>query len=189
MGSSLLALNHLNRINLTKMSETEVKTDAPTAEEIKGTKRTAEDELDVAKKQKTENGSNGAGNGAAAEENGADVEEEEDVDEEDKEALGEEEEGEGEEDLDEEAEGEEGEEEEDGEGGGRGRRRLNFLVCCHPTSSFRTTYTKYATSSSSLLYKKRGKKRSTASVRKVPQSKRAKCQTNSLLSTKRPNIR
>merc|ERR1711990_859105 len=77
--SSLLALNHLNRINLTKMSETEVKTDAPTAEEIKGTKRTAEDELDVAKKQKTENGSNGAGNGAAAEENGADVEEEEDV--------------------------------------------------------------------------------------------------------------
>merc|ERR1711992_280572 len=73
--------------------------------------------------------------------------------------------------------------------GGRGRRRLNFLVCCHPTSSFRTTYTKYATSSSSLLYKKRGKKRSTASVRKVPQSKRAKCQTNSLLSTKRPNIR
>merc|ERR1711936_320673 len=91
--SSLLALNHLNRINLTKMSETEVKTDAPTAEEIKGTKRTAEDELDVAKKQKTENGSNGAGNGAAAEEK-----------------------GEGEEDLDEEAEGEEGEEEEDGEG-------------------------------------------------------------------------
>merc|ERR1711988_450463 len=106
MGSSLLALNHLNRINLTKMSETEVKTDAPTAEEIKGTKRTAEDELDVAKKQKTENGSNGAGNGAAAEENGADVEEEEDVDEEDEEALGEDEEG----------EGEEGEEEEDGEG-------------------------------------------------------------------------
>merc|ERR1712004_85844 len=158
MGSSLLALNHLNRINLTKMSETEVKTDAPTTEEIKGTKRTAEDELDVAKKQKTENGSNGAGNGAAAEENGADVEEEEDVDEEDEEALGEEEEGEGGEDLDEEAEGEEGEEEEDGGRGGRGRRRLNFLVCCHPTSSFRTTYTKYATSSSSLLYKKKGQK-------------------------------
>merc|ERR1712001_592223 len=104
--SSLLALNHLNRINLTKMSETEVKTDAPTAEEIKGTKRTAEEEIDGAKKQKTENGANGAGNGAAAEENGADVEE-------DEEALGEEEEGEGEEDLDEEAEGEEGEEEED----------------------------------------------------------------------------
>merc|ERR1712109_256311 len=108
MGSSLLALNHLNRINLTKMSETEVKTDAPTAEEIKGTKRTAEDELDVAKKQKTENGSNGAGNGAAAEENGADAEEEEDVDEEDEEALGEEEEGEEEEDG-------EGEEEEEGD--------------------------------------------------------------------------
>merc|ERR1711992_138348 len=98
--SSLLALNHLNRIIPTKMSETEVKTDAPTAEEIKGTKRTAEEEIDGAKKQKTENGANSAGNGAAAEENGADVEEE----------------GEGEEDLDEEAEGEEGEEEEDGEG-------------------------------------------------------------------------
>merc|ERR1711992_346282 len=107
--SSLLALNHLYRIIPTKMSETEVKTDAPTAEEIKGTKRTAEEEIDGAKKQKTENGANGAGNGAAAEENGADVEEEEDVDEEDEEA-------EGEEDLDEEAEGEEGEEEEDGEG-------------------------------------------------------------------------
>merc|ERR1712079_522489 len=135
----------------------------------KGTKRTAEEEVDGAKKQKTENGANGAGNGAAAEENGANVEEEEDVDEEDEEAQG--------------------EEEEDGEGEEEGRRRLNFLVCCHPTSSFRTTYTKYATSSSSLLYKKRGIKRSTASVRKVPQSKRAKCQTNSLLSTKRPNIR
>merc|ERR1712045_272333 len=110
--SSLLALNHLNRIITTKMSETEVKTDAPTAEEIKGTKRTAEDDVDVAKKQKTENGSNGAGNGAAVEANGEDVEEE------DEEALGEEEEGEGEEDLDEEAEGEEGEEEEDGEGEG-----------------------------------------------------------------------
>merc|ERR1712141_492277 len=102
MGSSLLALNHLYRIIPIKMSETEAKTDAPTAEEIKGTKRAAEDEIDAAKKQKTENG--------------AEVEEEEDVDEEDEEALGEEEEGEGEEDLDEEAEGEEGEEEEDGEG-------------------------------------------------------------------------
>merc|ERR1712241_445737 len=102
--SSHLARNHLNRIIPTKMSETEVKTDAPTAEEIKGTKRTAEEEIDGAKKQKTENGANGAGNGAAAEENGADVEGEEDVDEEDEEALGEEEEG------------EEGEEEEDGEG-------------------------------------------------------------------------
>merc|ERR1711948_9628 len=91
--SSLLALNHLHRIIPIKMSETEVKTDAPTAEEIKGTKRSAEDEIDAAKKQKTENGANGA-NGKAVEE----------------------EEGEGEEDLDEEAEGEEGEEEEDGEG-------------------------------------------------------------------------
>merc|ERR1712147_76961 len=105
----LLARNHLRKINST-MSETEA-TAAPTAEEIKGTKRAAEDDVDLAKKQKTENGANGS-NGAAkvAEENGAEVEEE------DEEALGEEEEGEGEEDLDEEAEGEEGEEEEDGEG-------------------------------------------------------------------------
>merc|ERR1712223_1597277 len=115
--SSFLALNHLYRIIPIKMSETEVKTDAPTAEEIKGTKRSAEDEIDAAKKQKTENGANGAnGKAVEAEENGAEVEEEEDVDEEDEEALREEEEGEGEEDLDEEAEGEEGEEEEDGEG-------------------------------------------------------------------------
>merc|ERR1712242_243915 len=107
--SSLLALNHLYRIIPIKMSETEAKTDAPTAEEIKGTKRAAEDEIDAAKKQKTENGANGAnGKAVEAEENGAEVEEEEDVDEEDEEALGEEEEGEG--------EGEEGEEEEDGEG-------------------------------------------------------------------------
>merc|ERR1712018_698710 len=97
--SSLLALNYLYRIIPIKMSETEAKTDAPTAEEIKGTKRAAEDEIDAAKKQKTENGANGA--------NGKAVEAEEDVDEEDEEALGEEEEGEGEEDLDEEAEGEE----------------------------------------------------------------------------------
>merc|ERR1712080_406742 len=90
MGSSLLALNHLYRIIPTKMSETEVKTDAPTAEEIKGTKRTAEEEVDAAKKQKTENGANGAnGKAVEAEENGAEVEEEEDVDEEDEEALGE----------------------------------------------------------------------------------------------------
>merc|ERR1711981_720848 len=107
--SSLLALNHLYRIIPTKMSETEVKTDAPTAEEIKGTKRTAEEEVDAAKKQKTENGANGAnGKAVEAEENGAEVEEEEDVDEEDEEALGEEEEGEEEEDG-------EGEEEEEGD--------------------------------------------------------------------------
>merc|ERR1712127_985036 len=90
----LLARNHLKQINST-MSETEA-TAAPTAEEIKGTKRAAEDDVDLAKKQKTENGANGNGAAVAAE-NGA-------------------EEGEGEEDLDEEAEGEEGEEEEDGGG-------------------------------------------------------------------------
>merc|ERR1712038_319945 len=94
-----------------KMSETEAKTEAPTAEDIKGVKRAVEDEIEEVKKQKTEK--NGSSNGKAvdAEENGAD----EDVEEEDEEALDGEEEGEGEEDLDE-AEGEEGEEEEDGEG-------------------------------------------------------------------------
>merc|ERR1711997_919465 len=111
--------------NLIKMSE-EVKTDAapaeaPTAEDLKGQKRSLEEEAadGEIKKAKTANGSsNGADkaeNGAAEEEvEGEDEEEgdeEEDLDEED-ELDGEE----GEEDLDEEAEGEEGEEEEDGEG-------------------------------------------------------------------------
>merc|ERR1712012_1236733 len=151
--SSLLALNHLNRINLTKMSETEVKTDAPTAEEIKGTKRTAEDAR-RSQKAKDREWLKRCRQWCCSRRKRCRCR----------------------------------------RGRGRrrrrgGRRRLNFLVCCHPTSSFRTTYTKYATSSSSLLYKTRGKKRSTASVRKVPQSKRAKCQTNSLLSTKRQNIR
>merc|ERR1712154_626743 len=82
--------------NLIKMSE-EVKTDAapaeaPTAEDLKGQKRSLEEEAadGEIKKQKTANGSS---NGADKAENGA-----------------------AEEDLDEEAEGEEGEEEEDGEG-------------------------------------------------------------------------
>jgi len=34
------------------------------------------------------------------------------------------------------------------------RKAMTKYFCCHPTSSFRTTYTKYATSSSSLLSKK-----------------------------------
>merc|ERR1711890_118622 len=97
--------------NLIKMSE-EVKTDAapaeaPSAEDLKGQKRSLEAEVadGEIKKAKTANGSS---NGADKAENGA-AEEEADADEE--------EEGEeGEEDLDEEAEGEEGEEEEDGEG-------------------------------------------------------------------------
>merc|ERR1711936_1547499 len=90
---------------LIKMSE-EVKTDAapaeaPTAEDLKGQKRSIEAEAadGEIKKLKTANGSS---NGADKAENGA----------EDEELDGEE----GEEDLDEEAEGEEGEEEEDGEG-------------------------------------------------------------------------
>merc|ERR1739838_1236658 len=107
--------------NLIKMSE-EVKTDAapaeaPTAEDLKGQKRSLEEEAadGEIKKAKTANGSsNGADkaeNGAAEEEDEEEGDEEEDLDEED-ELDGEE----GEEDLDEEAEGEEGEEEEDGEG-------------------------------------------------------------------------
>merc|ERR1712113_363817 len=105
--------------NLIKMSE-EVKTDAPaeavTAEDLKGQKRSLEEEAadGEIKKAKTANGSsNGADkaeNGAAEEEE-AEAEDEEEGDEED-DLDGEE----GEEDLDEEAEGEEGEEEEDGEG-------------------------------------------------------------------------
>merc|ERR1712038_10193 len=113
VSSNPIPKNHI------KMSE-EVKTDAPaeavTAEDLKGQKRSLEEEAadGEIKKAKTANGSsNGADkaeNGAAEEE--ADAEEEEDLDEEDEELDGEE----GEEDLDEEAEGEEGEEEEDGEG-------------------------------------------------------------------------
>merc|ERR1711936_300457 len=94
---------------LIKMSE-EVKTDAapaeaPTAEDLKGQKRSIEAEAadGEIKKLKTANGSS---NGADKAENGA----EEEAEAED------EEEGDEEEDLDEEAEGEEGEEEEDGEG-------------------------------------------------------------------------
>merc|ERR1711955_67871 len=88
------------------MSDAEVKNDvaaeAPTAEELKAQKRSAEDDEVDHKKQKTENGSNGD----AEEEEDIDGEEEEDVD------------GEGEEDLDEEegAEDDEEGEEEEGEG-------------------------------------------------------------------------
>merc|ERR1712141_493312 len=104
---------HSRRIitNLSKMSEVDAKTDAPTAEEIKGTKRAAEDEIEEAKKQKTENGSNGKASVIEVE-NGADEgEEEEDL------VEGEEDEAdpEEEEDLDE-GDDAEGEEEEDGEG-------------------------------------------------------------------------
>merc|ERR1712111_110398 len=78
---------HSRRIitNLSKMSEVDAKTDAPTAEEIKGTKRAAEDEVEEAKKQKTENGSNGKAavieveNGADEEEEDGEGEEEEEV--------------------------------------------------------------------------------------------------------------
>merc|ERR1712077_184225 len=96
--------------NLIKMSE-EVKTDAPaeavTAEDLKGQKRSLEEEAadGEIKKAKTANGSS---NGADKAENGAAEEEEAEAEDE--------EEGDEEEDIEEEAEGEEGEEEEDGEG-------------------------------------------------------------------------
>merc|ERR1711962_1172568 len=101
--------------NLIKMSE-EVKTDAPaeavTAEDLKGQKRSLEEEAadGEIKKAKTANGSS---NGADKAENGAAEEGDAEEDLEDEDELDGEE---GEEDLDEEAEGEEGEEEEDGEG-------------------------------------------------------------------------
>merc|ERR1712112_128747 len=87
---------HLHHRNTNTMSDAEVKNDvaaeAPTAEELKAQKRSAEDDEVDHKKQKTENGSNGA----TAEDEG---EEEEDAEEEEVD-------GEGEEDLDEEEGGE-----------------------------------------------------------------------------------
>jgi len=98
------------------MAETESKTETPTAEEIKGTKRTAEDEVEEVKKQKTENGSSNGKAAVVAEANGAEDEGEEEEDVEEEEDALDEEDGEGEEDALDEEDGEEGEEEEDGEG-------------------------------------------------------------------------
>merc|ERR1712179_389600 len=53
-----------------------------------------------------------------------------------------------------------------------------FCFCCHPTSSFRTTYTKYATSSSSLLSKKGARRDRLRQFEKKTPIQRAKCQTN-----------
>merc|ERR1712184_151408 len=53
-----------------------------------------------------------------------------------------------------------------------------FCFCCHPTSSFRTTYTKYATSSSSLLSKKGARRDRLRQFEKKNPIQRAKCQTN-----------
>merc|ERR1712130_750110 len=96
------------------MSDAEVKNDvaaeAPSAEELKAQKRSAEDDEVDHKKQKTENGSNGA----AEEEGEEDAEEEEDIDGEEEEDV----DGEGEEDLDEEEGGEDDEEGEEDEGEG-----------------------------------------------------------------------
>merc|ERR1712012_862636 len=98
--------------NLSKMSEVDAKTDAPTAEEIKGTKRAAEDEVEEAKKQKTENGSSN-GKAVVEVENGAEEEEEDGEEEED--LVEGEDEAEGEDDEGEEEEDGEGEEEEEGD--------------------------------------------------------------------------
>merc|ERR1712126_136976 len=107
---------HLPHTTTNTMSDAEVKNDvaaeAPTAEELKAQKRSAEDDEVDHKKQKTENGSNGA----TAEDEGEeeDAEEEEDIDGEEEEDV----DGEGEEDLDEEEGGEDDEEGEEEEGEG-----------------------------------------------------------------------
>merc|ERR1712018_537485 len=92
--------------NTDTMSDAEVKNDvaaeAPSAEELKAQKRSAEDDEVDHKKQKTENGSNGAAEEEGEEEE--DAEEEEDID--------------GEEDLDEEEGAEDDEEGEEDEGEG-----------------------------------------------------------------------
>merc|ERR1711981_240738 len=96
------------------MSDAEVKNnvaaEAPTAEELKAQKRSAEDDDVDVKKQKTENGKHEEENGEDEE----DAEEEEDIDGEEEEDL----DGEGEDDLDEEDGGEDDEEGEEEEGEG-----------------------------------------------------------------------
>merc|ERR1712117_968539 len=95
-------------ISHNKMSDAEVKNnvaaEAPTAEELKAQKRSAEDDDVDVKKQKTENGKHDEENG----------EDEEDIDGEEEEDL----DGEGEDDLDEEDGGEDDEEGEEEEGEG-----------------------------------------------------------------------
>merc|ERR1712130_545977 len=101
-------------ISHNKMSDAEVKNnvaaEAPTAEELKAQKRSAEDDDVDVKKQKTENGEHDEENGEDEE----DGEEEEDIDGEEEEDL----DGEGEDDLDEEDGGEDDEEGEEEEGEG-----------------------------------------------------------------------
>merc|ERR1711971_193037 len=100
--------------NTDTMSDAEVKNDiaaeAPSAEELKSQKRSAEDDDVDVKKQKTENGKHDEENGEDEE----DAEEEEDIDGEEEEDL----DGEGEDDLDEEDGGEDDEEGEEEEGEG-----------------------------------------------------------------------
>merc|ERR1712013_12005 len=101
-------------ISANTMSDAEVKNnvaaEAPTAEELKAKKRSAEDDDVDVKKQKTENGKHDEENGEDEE----DGEEEEDIDGEEEEDL----DGEGEDDLDEEDGGEDDEEGEEEEGEG-----------------------------------------------------------------------
>merc|ERR1711910_74730 len=100
-------------ISSNKMSDAEVKNDvaaeAPSAEELKNKKRSAEDDDVDVKKQKVENGKHDEENGEEE-----DAEEEEDIDGEEEEDL----DGEGEDDLDEEDGGEDDEEGEEEEGEG-----------------------------------------------------------------------
>merc|ERR1711915_806351 len=95
------------QISQNTMSDAEVKNDvaaeAPTAEELKAQKRSAEDDDVDVKKQKVENG-----------EDEEEAEDEEDIDGEEEEDL----DGEGEEELDEEDGGEDDEEGEEEEGEG-----------------------------------------------------------------------
>merc|ERR1712243_291093 len=105
---------HLPHTSANTMSDAEVKNnvaaEAPTAEELKAKKRSAEDDDVDVKKQKTENGKHDEENGEDEE----DGEEEEDIDGEEEEDL----DGEGEDDLDEEDGGEDDEEGEEEEGEG-----------------------------------------------------------------------
>merc|ERR1711997_6198 len=71
--------------------------------------------------------------------------------------------------------------------GRRKRKAMTKCFCCHPTSSFRTTYTKYATSSSSLLSKKGARRDRLRQFEKKTQSNARNARPIPI--KKRPNIR
>merc|ERR1739844_879741 len=66
------------------------------------------------------------------------------------------------------------------------RKAMTRYFCCHPTSSFRTTYTKYATSSS-LLSKKGARRDRLRQFEKKTQSNARNARPIPI--KKRPNIR